>query len=146
MAMQLVDAGTQTFLYFSYGPYNAGGSGQFKSAGIRVAKYELTTSGGGNTPPVADNDGPTTATEDTPLVVNAATGVLVGDTDTDGPSALTAVNASDPPHGSVTLNTDGSFTYTPDLNWNGTGHLHLPGVRRRGLLQHRHRHDQRGRC
>ena len=76
--------------------------------------------GGGNTPPVADNDGPYNGTEDTPLVVNAATGVLVDDTDADGPSALTAVNASDPPKGSVTLNTDGSFTYTPDLNTNGT--------------------------
>ena len=69
-----------------------------------------------NDAPVADADSATTD-EDNPLTV-AAPGVLDGDTDVDN-DPLTAVNASDPPHGSVTLNTDGSYTYTPDLNYNG---------------------------
>ncbi len=30
-----------------------------------------------------------------------------------------------PTHGTVTLNADGSFTYTPDANFNGRGHVHL---------------------
>ena len=63
----------------------------------------------------------TTATrtdEDTPLTV-AAAGVLGNDTDVDG-DALTAVLVSGPANGTLTLNADGSFTYTPDANYNGT--------------------------
>ena len=63
----------------------------------------------------------TTATrtdEDTPLTV-AAPGVLGNDTDVDG-DALTAVLVSGPANGTLTLNADGSFTYTPDANFNGT--------------------------
>ena len=62
----------------------------------------------------------TTATrtdEDTPLTV-AAPGVLGNDTDADG-DPLTAVLVSGPAHGTLTLNADGSFTYTPDANYNG---------------------------
>ena len=32
---------------------------------------------------------------------------------------LTAIKVSDPAHGTLTLNSDGSFTYTPDANYNG---------------------------
>ncbi|HVX64411.1 MAG TPA: Ig-like domain-containing protein [Pirellulales bacterium] len=48
----------------------------------------------------------------------AMTGVLTNDTDVDS-SLLTAVLVSGPSHGSVSLNSDGSFTYTPDANFNG---------------------------
>lgn len=56
--------------------------------------------------------------EDTALVVSGP-GVLGNDTDVDGDD-LTAVKVSDPAHGSVTLAADGSFTYTPEPNFNGT--------------------------
>ena len=69
-----------------------------------------------NDAPVAAADEYTTD-EDTPLVVGAP-GVLANDTDVDG-DALAASSASDPDHGSVALNADGSFTYTPDENDNG---------------------------
>jgi len=46
-------------------------------------------------------------------------GVLANDTDIDSPS-LTAVKASDPAHGSLTLNADGSFSYTPAGGFSGT--------------------------
>jgi VCBS repeat-containing protein len=70
-----------------------------------------------NTAPTADDDA-TSTDEDTPRTV-AAPGVLQGDSDPDG-DALTAVNASTPANGTVTLNLNGSFTYTPAANFHGT--------------------------
>jgi hypothetical protein len=48
----------------------------------------------------------------TSLVVPAGQGVLVNDRDVEE-DPLTAVMLSEPAHGSVTLNPDGSFIYTP---------------------------------
>ena len=59
------------------------------------------------------------ASEDAPLTVPVAYGVLINDTDQDG-DPLTAVFASSPANGSVSLNANGSFTYTPRANFNGT--------------------------
>src|SRR5207244_1709802 len=56
--------------------------------------------------------------EDTTLTV-AASGVLGNDSDVDGDS-LTAVLVSGPAHGSLTLNANGSLSYTPDANFNGS--------------------------
>ena len=53
------------------------------------------------------------------LVVSAASGLLLNDTDSTGLS-LTASKVSDPSHGSVTVNTDGSFTYTPTNGYAGS--------------------------
>ncbi len=47
------------------------------------------------------------------LTVTSANGVLTNDSDPEG-SGLTAVKVSDPAHGTLTLNADGSFTYTND--------------------------------
>jgi large repetitive protein len=52
------------------------------------------------------------------LTVNALAGVLGNDTDPDGDSLLAYLDSS-PSSGAVTLNTDGSFVYTPTLNFNG---------------------------
>ncbi len=49
----------------------------------------------------------------------AGPGVLQNDTDIDG-DPLTAVQFTDPSHGSVMFNADGSFTYTPDADFFGT--------------------------
>jgi len=50
----------------------------------------------------------------THLNVDAAHGVLANDFDPDhGPNALTAVLFSGPSHGTLTLNADGSFSYSP---------------------------------
>ncbi len=69
-----------------------------------------------NDAPVAVADSYST-TEDTPLVV-AASGLLANDTDVEG-SALTAIVALQPANGSVAINQDGSFTYTPTANFFG---------------------------
>src|SRR5207247_6618270 len=55
--------------------------------------------------------------EDTVLTV-ATPGVLGNDTDSDG-NALTAVLVAAPAHGTLTLNANGSFTFTPAANYNG---------------------------
>jgi len=68
-------------------------------------------------PPVAVDDTYST-NEDTQLVVTAP-GVLENDSDADG-DTLTAVWVSDPAHGNLTLNGDGSFTYTPDTGYEGS--------------------------
>ncbi|TWD76141.1 VCBS repeat-containing protein [Variovorax beijingensis] len=65
------------------------------------------------------NDAPTapdyteTTNEDTPV-----SGSVVG-TDVEG-DALTYVKGSDPSHGTVTVNADGTYVYTPNPNFNGT--------------------------
>jgi len=69
-----------------------------------------------NDAPVAVDDTYTT-TEDAVLVV-AATGVLGNDTDVEGDS-LMAVLDTGPANGSLTLNADGSFTYTPNADFYG---------------------------
>jgi len=71
-----------------------------------------------NDAPVAVNDAYST-NEDTPLNV-AAPGVLGNDSDVDSPS-ITAVLVTGPLHAaSFNLNADGSFNYTPALNYNGS--------------------------
>ena len=67
--------------------------------------------------PVAGEDNYATD-EDTPLRVDAP-GVLGNDTDRNG-DALTAALVSGPQHGQLTLESDGSFTYTPDPDFNGS--------------------------
>ncbi len=70
-----------------------------------------------NDAPVANNDSFST-NEDTPLTA-AAPGVLGNDTDVEN-DPLSAILVSNPSHGTVTLNSNGSFTYAPNSNFNGT--------------------------
>ena len=64
-----------------------------------------------NDPPVASAL-PVTTLEDTPV-----SGVVTA-TDVDG-DALTFAKSSNPSHGTVVVNPNGTFTYTPALNYNG---------------------------
>lgn len=66
-----------------------------------------------NAPPVAVAD-TYTANKGTTLNQSAAQGVLVNDTDADSGDTLTAVQLQAPTHGSLILNSDGSFTYVHD--------------------------------
>lgn len=66
-----------------------------------------------NPAPTAANDSATT-NEDTPVIIS----VLPNDTDPDGDTlTVTTVTAS---HGTVVINANGTITYTPDANYNGT--------------------------
>jgi hypothetical protein len=70
-----------------------------------------------NRAPSAVDDAYTT-NEDTPRVVSAALGLLANDVDPDN-DALTARLVTGPSSGSLTLNANGSFTYTPAPNFFG---------------------------
>lgn len=73
----------------------------------------------GNSPPLAADDlGIYSVDENDTLSVVQSSGVLVNDIDPDG-DPLTAVYLNGPKNGVLTLNADGSFTYTPDANFNG---------------------------
>jgi VCBS repeat-containing protein len=73
-----------------------------------------------NQPPLVADDEYTT-NEDTQLNVPGP-GVLGNDSDPDGDS-ITAILVSSTSNGNLTLNSDGSFTYNPDLNFAGTDHF-----------------------
>jgi large repetitive protein len=66
--------------------------------------------------PTAVNDSYSTG-EDVPLVVGGL-GVLANDTDPES-DPLTVTRDAGPQHGTLNLNSDGTFTYTPDPNWFG---------------------------
>jgi len=75
----------------------------------------ITISGANDAPmAVADTY---TLNEDTVLTI-AAPGLLANDVDVDSTS-LTASKVTNPLRGTVTLNANGSFTYTPPANYNG---------------------------
>ncbi|MFN8227846.1 MAG: Ig-like domain-containing protein [Mycobacterium sp.] len=72
---------------------------------------------------VNTNDAPTTTDddlntdEDTPLLITPNT-LLANDTDPEN-DPLTITTVSNPGHGTLTTNTDGTYTYTPTTNYNG---------------------------
>src|SRR5205823_274949 len=98
--------GTDTFTYKA-------SDGQAQS-GVATVTITVTPV---NDAPVAANDDSYTTPEDTQLTVSAP-GVLANDRDVDG-DALSSILVTGPIHGTLTLNSDGSFTYTPAPNFNG---------------------------
>ena len=99
-----------------------------------------------NVPPTATDDPSYSTQEDTPLSVGGGNNVLKNDDDPDGPeSSLTAQKASEPAHGTVTLDLDGTFTYTPNADFNGTDSFTYRQRRRRRVVRGRDGYDHRHR-
>ena len=103
----------------------APGSTGYITNNVEIASTLTDTNPGNNagyattlvdTAPVAADDS-YTATEDTDLVVSAP-GVLDNDSDSDS-DPLVAQLRDSPTHGTVILNPDGSFTYSPDADYFG---------------------------
>ncbi len=90
------------------------GDGQ---GGEATATVTVTVADQSNTAPSAADDA--YAVDEDGVLAIAAPGVLANDQDTDG-DALTAASETGPTNGSLALAADGSFTYTPDANFNGS--------------------------
>jgi hypothetical protein len=84
------------------------------------AKVTITVSGGGNTEPVANAD--SYETDIGVALTVPAPGVLANDTDVDG-DPLTAEVWVPPVNGSLNLQPDGSFVYTPLPGYYGDDHF-----------------------
>jgi hypothetical protein len=83
-----------------------------------VATVSITVAPPPNTAPIAVSDAYTTS-KNTKLTVTKANGVLANDSDIDG-DALKAILVSQPKNGKLSLNADGSFSFTPNRNFTGT--------------------------
>ena len=109
---------------FTYAPnLNFNGSDSFTYAAsdgttTSAAATVTITVNSTNSAPVTSVD-TYTLDEDSSLTVDAANGVLINDSDPEGDS-LTAVLVEGPQNGAVSLNADGSFTYTPIANFSAT--------------------------
>ncbi len=71
-----------------------------------------------NTPPVANDDSYSTD-ENVALHVSVSNGVLHNDVDADG-NTLTAILDTTTSHGTLSLSSNGAFTYTPNTDFFGT--------------------------
>jgi len=93
------------------------GSGQ-KVVAIAAGEWHtLAVVGVPNRSPTASSDS-YGMPEDGVLTTTVASGVLANDSDPDG-DPLTVTTATAPPHGTLAMNANGSFTYTPAANYNG---------------------------
>ncbi|MFC7676432.1 Ig-like domain-containing protein [Mycolicibacterium sp. GCM10028919] len=100
--------GTDSFTYTV-------GDGAATSQGIVTI---TVTADPNNVAPVGNADS-YTVNEDTVLTVNGP-GLLANDTDANGQTLKVVSIGTEPTRGSLVLNDDGSFTYTPGPNLNGT--------------------------
>ncbi len=90
------------------------------SDGQHSNQATVTITVGPSPAPVAVDDGPYPTPYETPLSIGAGTGLLANDTPPkDQTNAVDTSTISSPAHGTVHVNADGSFTYTPTNGYTG---------------------------
>ncbi|MGI9406130.1 MAG: Ig-like domain-containing protein, partial [Hyphomicrobiaceae bacterium] len=123
-SLRLHDDGT--FTYMPEADFAGTDSFTYRANDGRDDSNEATvtiTVTAGNTPPQAKDDPNYRTIRDTPLVITAPEdGVLSNDTDVEG-DALTAEIEVPPSNGSLTLDENGTFTYTPNAGYVGPDHF-----------------------
>jgi VCBS repeat-containing protein len=120
--IRLAVNGDGSFTYTPIANYNGTDSFTYKANDGSTDSNEATVSltiNPVNDAPVATDDSYSVDEDGTLNVSSAALGILSNDSDVDG-DTLTALLVSGPANGTLTLNSDGSFTYTPEANYNGT--------------------------
>jgi VCBS repeat-containing protein len=100
--------GTDTFTYRAFD-----GTSYSDAVAVRITVTAV------NDAPLANPDTYST-TEDAALTVTVPNGVTGNDSDPDDNAALTATVIDQPTHGALTLNPNGTFSYTPNANYIGT--------------------------
>jgi hypothetical protein len=103
--------------YNAAGNFGATLNGTDGRGGSCTASITVQVNAAGNARPVAQNDDYNTS-EDTTLSVDAP-GVLFNDNDPNG-DPMSAVLGSDVSNGTLSLNFDGSFAYTPNSGFTGS--------------------------
>jgi hypothetical protein len=99
--------------------HGADAFGYTVSDGLLFAAATVTIDVQGNIAAVANHDAFETR-EEMVLTVSAATGLLANDTDAESdPISINLAAVSQPAHGSLAVNSDGSFTYVPQPNYAG---------------------------
>jgi len=92
------------------------GASHYTGTSVKISEFRIFN-GGSASAPVAHVDR-YSVIPDTAYFATASLGVLYNDTDA-ASDPLTATLVSDVSHGTLTLNSDGSFTYTPDTGHTG---------------------------
>jgi len=105
---------------------------------VATATISVTSAGGVNVPPVASGDS-YSINEDQTLNVGAGNGVLANDTDADA-NSLTAVLIDSVGNGTLALQPDGSFSFTPPPDFSGaTSFTYQPTTARSAATPRRSR-------
>ncbi len=108
------DTGFSGTVSFNYTITDGNGGTSFATVTGNVSPIDLPVVEPVNNPPTAIDDSATTP-EETPVRIE----VLGNDSDIDG-DTLTVTQVGSPENGIATLNSDGSISYTPNPNFNGT--------------------------
>ncbi|QAB14303.1 cadherin-like domain-containing protein [Hydrogenovibrio thermophilus] len=116
----LVDNGDGTFSYTPNADYNGTDSFTYTvsdgNGGTDTATVNLTVTPDNDMPVAVDDSASTT--EDTALTISAAD-MLSNDSDIDG-DTLSIDSFTQPANGTLVDNGDGTFSYTPNADYNGT--------------------------